>query len=279
MAIIKRETTKFYDAELVGTEDYNIVENVKETRISYDEEGKRTLEVMHIHPYDWEIVYKDGLEDCTMFEGVLTGKYSHEKTSDKSRSVQYDGEKSNFTKDYEDGLLVYLELEEYGDEGLNYTFCEFEYDDKRRLISKKKANIYNVDEFEDESSDEAASNDCEANGCNDILFRIEELIYEGDELRKQIYHMCDSPSLEDFYDGNYTIIAESDVEVELTKSEEQVGDERIVTIKSHNTTSGAIDSKTISTYDAASNCIKRKLLVNYFDDNIVEVEETEYEYW
>lgn len=50
MAIIKREITKFYDAELVGTEDYNIVENVKETRISYDEEGKRTLEVMHIHP-------------------------------------------------------------------------------------------------------------------------------------------------------------------------------------------------------------------------------------
>ena len=85
-----------------------------------------------------------------------------------------------------------------------------------------------------------------------MLFRsgIVEYIYQDGKLSKEIWQSCESPSIDDFFNDNYTK-NETDINslYEYTESEELDGDKRVVTIRKYNSKDNTLVKKTIRTYD------------------------------
>ena len=187
--------------------------------------------------------------------GRSIGEYTFEQVAEDYRVVHYNGEDQVWTKKYNNEYLVYEE-HQYGP-AISKTMSAFEYEADGTMILKKHASPA----FEDSPAS----------------YAIGEYIYQDGKLSKEIWYSCESPSIEDFFNGNYTK-NENDIldQLQYTESEVQIGDERVVTVRKYDSKDNTLIGKTISTYDTIYNRIIRKIQLYKGTESIVE--ETIYQY-
>ena len=258
---IREEISTTYYADIVGTEEYALKDEYMKHFITYDVQGKRMHEAWMDCDWNcdedvsfgcWGVSYINGLEQCKMHDGFYVGEYTHHQISENSRIVRYDGKDEQWEKEYCDELLVFEEVTELG-EGTKW--CEYEYDDNGRVVLEKYAFLK-----------------------GDVFrFCIREYIYQDGKLHKEIWYSSESPSIEDFFNGNHTK-NENDITREFgyVQSESQNGDERVVIIKTLDMLNNTLCEKTICTYDTIHNRIVRKIEVFFSSEPMVV--ETIYEY-
>lgn len=257
-AKIKKAITTCYSAEKVGDEDYKILEEryVCEHLISYDAQGRCKCETI-IEEYpeyttSASVYYKDGLPDCKWSEGWKIGAYTRETTPENLRIERYAGEDGSYTKKYYNDILVF-ERKEYDGEA---DMIEYEYDDEERIVRKKIVH----DDIN-----------------NGPTFLIADYIFQDNMTMKEISYRCESPSIDDFFEGNYTKCNDVD-EIVRTKYLEEIGDEGICTFRLYDLKEDRILSKTISVYSISSDNIIRKTQITFGQSTEAVVEETIYKY-
>ena len=268
MVNIREKVATSYNAERVGLEDYSLLEQMQICTTSYGADGKCTSV-----SYDrgdgesiWDgksiIRYHDGLPSNKICNGIYVGEYTHKTTDENIRIETYQGDDRNHIREYDGEKLIFEHDPDYTN------VHEYGYDENQRIIWHKIA-ITNysgsIGGFDDDLDDEDFFNEdgsfkSNANDCSQFIETIdyihEEYIYQDDKLYKRVCYKCDAPSLLDFLNGDYTINDNEIVDEEkYVETEEVVGDERVVTVKSYRTKDNALNSKTISTYDDATNCI------------------------
>ena len=258
MANIRKEITTCYSAERVGEEDYNLLEerSVCTHEISYDAQGLRNVERYIYEDSECtessSILYKDGLPDCKWSEGWKIGTYSHKTISDNVKVESYVGEDGHYTREYYNDLRVY-ERNEYDGKA---DIFGYEYDDEGRIVRKKIVH----DDINDGPT-----------------FEIADYIYQDGMSTKEIFYRCESPSIDDFFEGNYTKCDDVE-ESEKTDSFEETGNFGIHTVRVRDLQDNRVFLKTISVYDIPSDNIIRKTHITFGQSTEAVVEETIYKY-
>ena len=257
-AKIKKAITTCYSAEKVGDEDYKILEEryVCEHLISYDAQGRCKCETI-IEEYpeyttSASVYYKDGLPDCKWSEGWKIGTYTRETTPENLRIESYDGEDGHYTRKYYNDLRVY-ERNEYDGKA---DIFGYEYDDEGRIVRKKIVH----DDINDGPT-----------------FEIADYIYQDGMSTKEIFYRCESPSIDDFFEGNYTKCDDVE-ESEKTDSFEETGNFGIHTVRVRDLQDNRVFLKTISVYDIPSDNIIRKTQITFGQSDETLVEENIYSY-
>lgn len=229
---IKNEVTTLYNADVTG-EDYTLRDKMLVHTINYNAQGKKMYEGWQDCDPDnetslgcWGVRYDDESHCLMIRDGLSIGEFTFEQVAEDYRIENYNGEDAVWTKEYNSGYLVYEEHQECS--GISMTAYEYEEDGK--MILQKHASI----DFEN----------------NSVSYGIVEYIYQDGKLSKEIWQSCESPSIDDFFNDNYTK-NETDINslYEYTESEELNGDKRVVTIRKYNSKDNTLVKKTIRTYD------------------------------
>lgn len=280
---ILQEITTLYYADIAETEEYTLKDKSLKHSTTYDTQGKKISEWWQDCDPDGGtslgccgVSYENGLERIKMRDGLPMGEYTHEQTSENSRIVRYYGEDEQWERKYCGDLLVFEErIEDYGEMGRGQRWCEYEYDDEGRIILEKSAfSGFLINEGELIEESEGNVNGCRYEDYED--YDITEYIYQGGKLYKEIRYNCESPSVEDFFNGEYTKNENDITGYKYIESEEQNSDERVVVIKKYDMSNNTLLNKTICTYDSIYNRIIRKIQLFFGVESMVE--ETIYQY-
>ena len=255
---VKNEVTTLYNADVTG-EDYTLRNKMLVHTINYNAQGKKMYEGWQDCNPDnerslgcWGVRYDDESHCLMIRDGLSIGEFTFEQVAEDYRIENYNGEDAVWTKEYNSEYLVYEEHQECS--GISMTAYEYKEDGK--MILQKHASI----DFEN----------------NSVSYGIVEYIYQDGKLSKEIWQSCESPSIDDFFNDNYTK-NENDISgYRYTESEELNGDERVVTIRKYNSKDNALIKKTICTYDTIYNRIIREIQLLFGVESMVE--ETIYQY-
>ena len=259
---IRREITTSYYADISEVEEYTLRDKTLVHIIDYDAQGKRVHESWKdCDPNEetslgsWGVMYNDGLESSNIRNGIAEGEYTHEQIAEDYRIVSYYGENEQWTKEYNNEHLVYEERQE----GPMATMDEYEYDEDGRMTLQKSASL-----------------DCE-DSADDYEYEVVEYTYQDGKLFKEICYRCESSSIEEFFNGDYTKNENEIVwQYQYAESEELNGDERVVTVRKYNLTDNTLVKKTIRIYDNSHDRIIRK--IELFLSGVQWVDETIYQY-
>jgi hypothetical protein len=259
---IRREITTSYYADISEAEEYTLRDKTLVHIIGYDAQGKRVDESWQdCDPNEetslgnWGIMYEDGLERLKIKNGLSCGEYTHEQVAEDYRVVEYYGEDEQWIKEYNNEYLVYEERQE----GPMATMDEYEYDEDGRMTLQKSASL-----------------DCE-DSSGDYEYEVVEYTYQDGKLFKEICYRCESSSIEEFFNGDYTKNEDEIVRrYQYAESEELNGDERVVTVRKYDLTDNTPVKKTIRIYDNSHDRIIRKIELFLSGEQCVD--ETIYQY-
>ena len=254
-----QEISTFYNADVIG-EDYTLRDKIIVHTINYNAQGKKMHEAWQdCDPNEetslgcWGVQYDDESHCLMIRNGLSIGEFTFEQVSEDYRIVNYNGEDVAWTKEYNNEYLVYEEQQE----GPVKYIMAYEYDEDGKMTLQKTACI----DFEDETE----------------FICIAEYIYQDGKLSKEIWYSCESLSIDDFFDDNYTK-NKNDIRnlYEYTESEELCGEERVVTIREYNSKDNTLIKKTIRTYENIHDRIIRQTELYIMNESYVK--ETIYQY-